>query len=176
MANEFPHCQVLGLDLAPVPTPKSRIPSNCRFEVGDINLGLSHLQGQYDLVFARLIGLGLKDFDKSLVDMQGCCKPGGLLIWIDGDYDVFSGMPMVYRPFWSISNPNGSYASRVCYGKSVCVICLSNVIQEIPTELRRSASLGGSDVMKMESVLEGGLWTNAAMLDPETCVFCDLRK
>lgn len=116
MAKEFPHCQVLGLDLAPVLIPKGGTPANCRFEIGDINLDLSHLQGQYDLVFARFIGLGLKDSHKSLIHIQDCCKLGGLLVWIDAENDTFSGWPMMYRPPWSISNPTGSYTSRVRYG------------------------------------------------------------
>ena len=116
MAREFPHCEVLGVDLAPVPTPKGGIPSNCRFEVADFTLGLSHLHGQYDLVFARAIGLGLKDTRKTLDTMEACAKPGGALIWSDADYDLFSGWPPVYRPFWSSSHPDGSYMQRLFYG------------------------------------------------------------
>jgi hypothetical protein len=119
MAREFPHCEVLGVDLAPVPLPPDSLPPNCRFEMDNISLGLTHLQGQFDMVFARIIGLGLKDFRKSLADMEGCAKPGGILIWIEADYDIYSGWPMVYRPFWSSSNPNGSYTTRVIYGESL---------------------------------------------------------
>jgi hypothetical protein len=39
MAREFPHAQVLGVDLAPVPAEPETLPDNCRFEVDDINLG-----------------------------------------------------------------------------------------------------------------------------------------
>jgi hypothetical protein len=118
MAVEFPHCEVLGIDLAPVPMRPEGVPSNCRFEMDDINQGLSHLHGQFDVVFARTIGLGLKDFRKSLADIEACAKPGGIVIYIDGDFDVYSGYPMVYRPFWSESNPNGGYMTRVVYGES----------------------------------------------------------
>jgi len=119
MAQEFSHCEVLGLDMSPVPLPPSGLPPNCTFETTDINQGLSHLQGQFDVVFARAIGLGLKDFRKSLDAMQGCAKAGGIVIWIDGDFDLFStGWPPVYRPFWSNSNPEGSYARRILYGES----------------------------------------------------------
>jgi Methyltransferase domain len=117
MANEFPHCEVLGIDLAPVPIRPEGVPSNCRFEMDDINRGLTHLHGQFDVVFARAIGLGLKDFRKSLADIEACAKPGGILIWIDGDFDIYSGYPIVYRPFWSESNPNGPYTTRIVYGE-----------------------------------------------------------
>jgi hypothetical protein len=118
MAREFPHCEVLGVDLAPVPLPEGSLPPNCRFEMDDISLGLSHLQGQFDVVFARFIALGLKDFRKSLSDATACLKPGGILIWIDVDLDIYAGYPTVYRPFWSESNPTGPYTTRVIYGES----------------------------------------------------------
>jgi len=118
MAREFPHCEVLGVDLAPVPLPEGSLPPNCRFEMDDISLGLSHLQGQFDVVFARFIALGLKNFRKSLSDATACLKPGGILIWIDVDMDIYAGYPTVYRPFWSESNPTGPYTTRVIYGES----------------------------------------------------------
>lgn len=118
MAREFPHCEVIGVDLAPVPSPPQGFPPNCRFEMADINQGLSRLHGQYDLVFIRAVGMGLKDVGKTLADLQECAKPGGLVIWIDGDYDFYSDWPMVWKPFWSPTNPEGSYMRRVLYGKS----------------------------------------------------------
>ena len=35
MAKEFPHCEVLGVDLAPV---KMDVPSNCKYEVNDMSV------------------------------------------------------------------------------------------------------------------------------------------
>ena len=36
MAREFPHCEVLGVDLAPVPLLPENLPENCRFEMDDV--------------------------------------------------------------------------------------------------------------------------------------------
>jgi hypothetical protein len=58
MAREFPHAQVIGVDLAPVPLEPVTLPDNCRFEVSDINLGLDHFAGQIDLCHLRLGKLG----------------------------------------------------------------------------------------------------------------------
>jgi hypothetical protein len=33
MAKEFPHCEVVGVDLAPVPVDVGSVPPNCRFEI-----------------------------------------------------------------------------------------------------------------------------------------------
>ena len=118
MAKEFPHCDVLGIDQAPVPTPVGGIPPNCRFEMADINQGLSHLHGRCDFVFARLIGMGFQDFRKSLAEMQACASPGGLVVCMDADYDFYSGWPMAWGPFWTPSTPEGSYTVRVVYGQS----------------------------------------------------------
>ena len=117
MARQFPHCEVLGIDLAPIPLPAESLPPNCRFEMDDISHGLAHLREQFDVVFARAIGMGLKNFRQSLEDITGIAKPGGMVIWIDADFDLYSGWPTIYRPFWSGSNPQGSYASRLLYGK-----------------------------------------------------------
>jgi hypothetical protein len=116
MAREFPHCEVLGIDLAPVLLPPESLPPNCQFEVDDISLGLEHLHGQFHCVFARAIGLGLKDFRKTLSDMESCATPGGIVIWMDGD-DFYSGFRIIYRPFWSSKEPNGSYSQRILYGE-----------------------------------------------------------
>jgi hypothetical protein len=44
MAKEFPHCEVVGVDLAPVPLEKMDLPPNCRFEIDDVNIGLAHFE------------------------------------------------------------------------------------------------------------------------------------
>ena len=117
MARQFPHCEVLGIDLAAVPIPVESLPPNCKFELDDISHGLTHLRDQFDVVFARFIGLGLKDIQQTLADAEASAKPGGIIIWMDGDYDMYCGWPMAYRPFWSASSPQGSYCQRMLYGK-----------------------------------------------------------
>lgn len=117
MAREFAHCEVLGVDLAPVPLSPESLPSNCRFEMDDINLGLPHLKEQFDVVFARAIGLGLRNFRSSLDAIQACAKPGGIVIWVDADFSFYSGWPMTYRPFFSSFNPEGSYMQRFLFGE-----------------------------------------------------------
>lgn len=137
--------------------------------MADINQGLLRLHGQYDLVFARAVGLGLKDFKKTLADLQECAKPGGMVVWMDGDYDFYSDWPMMWKPFWSHTTPNGSYMRRMLYGEPDFgpsdIHCLP-----VHAEVRRSAALGGSDVETMEKIIDEGFWNNALMLDPDTYV------
>ena len=80
------------------------------------NLGLSHLRGQYDLVNARLIGAGLKDFRKTMQAVSECLKPGGIVIWLDGDYDMYTEDQHVYMPFATDEDPSGSWFQRIIYG------------------------------------------------------------
>jgi SAM-dependent methyltransferase len=118
MAREFPHAQVLGVDLAPVPTAPEALPSNCQFEVADINLGLAHFEGQWDLVHLRMVGSGFKNFLKVLSDVEKCLKPGGLVLWLDADYDMLATTSFTYsRPPASELNPSGAWLVRILYGQ-----------------------------------------------------------
>jgi SAM-dependent methyltransferase len=147
MAREFPEADVLGVDLAPVPAEPENLPNNCRFEVDDINLGyvsplpsqsctnlpshpperMGHLAGQYDLIHIRLVGSGLKDIQKSMSDVERCLKPGGLVLWLDIDYDLYSRpratesngrseSTFIYKPVASELNPGGAWLQRPIYG------------------------------------------------------------
>lgn len=149
MAREFPHAQVVGVDLAPVPEVDD-LPPNVRFEVDDLNLGLDHHEGQFDLVHIRLVGSGLKNIRQVMADAEKCLKPGGLVLWLDIDYDLYSQTNFVYKPVASELNPSGVWLQRPIY------------------EMRRSAVLGGSDVHEMEKALDEGLW-DSPLLDPATC-------
>ncbi|KAG8762237.1 hypothetical protein FRC15_008604, partial [Serendipita sp. 397] len=151
MAKEFPHAEVIGVDLSPCPISAEELPVNCRFEVDDLNLGLSHFENQFDVIHLRLVHSGLKDFRKSMADVENCLKPGGIVLWVDMDYDLYSQDTFVHMPTASELHPSGAWLSRPAY------------------EMRRSAALGGSDVHTMEKVLdEEGLWTSPRM-DPDTC-------
>ena len=95
------------------------IPPNCHFEIDDINLGLPHFWGQFDLVHCRLIGTGIQDFDKVIEDVENCLRPGGMIIWIDVDFDMYSNDQYSYREFATDENPYGSWFQRIVYGEGV---------------------------------------------------------
>lgn len=59
MASKFPHVQFIGMDLAPAILSEYTIPDNCRFELGDVNRGLPHYHGQFDLIHIRQLGAGV---------------------------------------------------------------------------------------------------------------------
>jgi len=88
MAREFPHAEVVGIDLAPV-RPNSLIPANCRFEIDDANLGFAHYRGCFEIVHARAIGGGIRDYSDLLVELANAVRPGGMLLFADGEMQLY---------------------------------------------------------------------------------------
>jgi hypothetical protein len=136
MARQFPEADVIGVDLAPAPSQyrftwstvphlnqvqvdPDGIPSNCRFEIDDINLSLARFWGEFDLIHCRMIATGIKDFKKATLDIENCLRPGGMVIWIDLDFDMYSNDQYSYRQFATEENPSGSWFQRVVYGEWV---------------------------------------------------------
>jgi hypothetical protein len=117
MAKRYPHVNFLGVDLAPVPINLDETPSNCEFEIDDIQLGLSHFQQKFDIVHARLIAGGLKDFRRSMEDINMCVKPGGLMIWVEADYDYYARDIHEYRMIATHDNMTGTWLGRFIYGE-----------------------------------------------------------
>ena len=59
MAEKFPHIEVIGIDLAPAIIDEGDVRSNCRFELDDVNRGLSRFHGRVDLVHMRSVCAGV---------------------------------------------------------------------------------------------------------------------
>ena len=53
MAQAFPHAQIVGLDIAP--NRLQTVPSNCKFELWDINKSLTPFYEQFNFVHMRLV-------------------------------------------------------------------------------------------------------------------------
>ncbi|KAG8914448.1 hypothetical protein FRC01_004074, partial [Tulasnella sp. 417] len=85
MARQFPHAEVVGLDLVPpVLVTADEIPANCRFEVDDANLSLDHFENCFDLVHVRSSDTGLGDLKGWFYEIAKTLRPGGLLIMANG--------------------------------------------------------------------------------------------
>jgi hypothetical protein len=117
MAKEFPWARVVGLDLAPCPIGKHEIPVNCHFEVGDINLGLSQFEGQFDVVHIRLVGGGLKNLAQTRKDIISCLKPGGIALWGEAEISLSFTEEFKYVPPASELSPEGSWVQRPIAGE-----------------------------------------------------------
>lgn len=65
------------------------MPPNLRFEVDDVNLGLEHFSGEYDVVHARLVSSGIRDYYKLVHDAALALRPRGLAFFIEFDFRVY---------------------------------------------------------------------------------------
>lgn len=85
MALQFPHADVIGLDLVPpVLLNADTIPPNCRFEVDDANLSMSHYEGCFNVVHMRSADAGINDFPGWLYEVAQSMRPHGVLILVTG--------------------------------------------------------------------------------------------
>ncbi|KAI0054139.1 S-adenosyl-L-methionine-dependent methyltransferase [Auriscalpium vulgare] len=84
MADEFPHVDVTGVDLAPLQPPV--VPLNCTFELCDLDSNcLPYPSNSYDLIHARNMHSGIADHPQFLHELTRILRPGGLLILIEFD-------------------------------------------------------------------------------------------
>jgi ubiquinone/menaquinone biosynthesis C-methylase UbiE len=78
------------VDLSPPPLEQEAIPKNLHFEVDDVNFGLEHFYNQFDFVHVRCIFLGIDDYGSMMEEAERCLKPGGLVMFMDGDVRILS--------------------------------------------------------------------------------------
>jgi len=117
MARRFPHAQVLGIDLAPVPLSPEQLTPNIRFEIDDLNLGLSHHWGRFDLVHIRFAGGGLPHYAQAITHAAQCLNPGGLLLILELDLQLCAEDKVSAQKMATPSQPDGSWLQRFLYGE-----------------------------------------------------------
>ncbi|KAG8219411.1 hypothetical protein J3R82DRAFT_333 [Butyriboletus roseoflavus] len=70
IAREFPNCSAVAVDLAPMQSLS---------EVDDINLGLEHFYGDFNVVHCQLISSGIRDYQGLINHISHVLRPGGLV-------------------------------------------------------------------------------------------------
>ncbi|EIW87092.1 S-adenosyl-L-methionine-dependent methyltransferase [Coniophora puteana RWD-64-598 SS2] len=106
IARQFPHCSAVAVDLVPMQSPD--MPPNCRSEVDDINLGLEHFYGDFDVVHVQLVSSGIRDYQGLIDHISHVLRPGGLMELIEFPF-AFTGAdhvnivrgPGEYGPPWA---------------------------------------------------------------------------
>ncbi|PVF94108.1 hypothetical protein CPB86DRAFT_713818 [Serendipita vermifera] len=156
MARRFPHASVLGVDLTPPPMDNAAFPPNLHFELDDINNGLSHFYDQYDVVHLRCVMGGIKDVDQSIVEFQKCLKPGGVLVIIEGDPNLYEARE---TPARLKKLPGDSDMSSVSEDGS----WLRRMVLEACT----ASMTAGSCMMRSSELFDLGFW-DYPLMDPET--------
>lgn len=87
VARDFPHSSCVAVDLVPMQSPY--MPENCRSEVDDINLGLEHFYGDFNVVHARLLSSGIKDYHGLIDQISRVLRPGGLVNILEFDFHAY---------------------------------------------------------------------------------------
>ncbi|PVF94993.1 S-adenosyl-L-methionine-dependent methyltransferase [Serendipita vermifera] len=189
MAREFPHARVHGVDLVPAFQRHAKsasansngqgaqeedvdggIPRNCTFEIDDINRGLDHFANSFDLVHVRLIAVGIKNYRRFMEEVTRCLKPGGLAIFIEGDYELLAEDRMTVIPM-AVSEEEIAEAGgrrRSSEERSSSLWTRGSWLQRFYYEVRYASQFLGSDMSAAGAAVDEGLW-RMDLLDPDTC-------
>ncbi|KAG8931451.1 hypothetical protein FRC01_001275 [Tulasnella sp. 417] len=85
MAIQFPHADVVGLDIVPpVLLTDADVPDNCRFEVDDANLSFAHYESAFNVVHVRSVDPGINDFESWFYEIARTLRPNGVLLLVNG--------------------------------------------------------------------------------------------
>ncbi|CAE6437076.1 hypothetical protein BN14_06927 [Rhizoctonia solani AG-1 IB] len=77
MAVEFPHCDIVSVDIAPIVTHTPR--ANITFEVYDLYAGVAEPDESFDYVSCRHVQTHVKEYDRLIFDLYRVLRPGGLV-------------------------------------------------------------------------------------------------
>ncbi|KIM71701.1 hypothetical protein PILCRDRAFT_830189 [Piloderma croceum F 1598] len=137
-AADFPHCELVAVDL--VPLQNLGMPSNCRSERDDINLGLEHYYGSFNFVHTRLICTGIKDYARLIDQISQVLRPGGLVEMLEFGFQLYDRNKQLvtvslgsYEPPWF-----PRFMALICIAVSVRGGCLDasgklySWVKEIP--------------------------------------------
>jgi ubiquinone/menaquinone biosynthesis C-methylase UbiE len=92
MAADFPECEFLGIDIAPL-QPTTVLPKNCSFELVNVLEGIPRPDNYFDYVRHRLL-VAAMPADKWMPYIQECvriCAPGGWIEMVETDAVVIDG-------------------------------------------------------------------------------------
>jgi len=87
LALNFPHVNCVAVDL--VPLQSTAMPPNCRSEVDDVNLGLEHYYGDFNIVHARAVASGVRDYPGFIEHVGRVLRPGGLMYLAEFDFNMY---------------------------------------------------------------------------------------
>ncbi|CUA71324.1 hypothetical protein RSOLAG22IIIB_09506 [Rhizoctonia solani] len=77
MAVEFPHCDIVSVDIAPIVAHTPR--ANVTFEVYDLYAGVAEPDESFDYISCRHVQTHVRDYDRLIFDLHRVLRPGGLV-------------------------------------------------------------------------------------------------
>ncbi|RKP08629.1 methyltransferase type 11 [Thamnocephalis sphaerospora] len=91
MAADFPDCEFLGLDVAPL-QPTVVLPQNCKFELANILEGIPHPDNQFDYVHHRLLiaAIPKNQWQSYVEDCVRVCASGGWVEMVETNGNIYN--------------------------------------------------------------------------------------
>ncbi|KAJ1300475.1 hypothetical protein OPQ81_005289 [Rhizoctonia solani] len=77
MAVEFPHCDIVSVDIAPIVTHAPR--ANVKFEIYDLYPGVAEPDETFDYISCRHVQTHVKEYDRFIFDLYRVLRPGDWL-------------------------------------------------------------------------------------------------
>ncbi|KAJ7109433.1 S-adenosyl-L-methionine-dependent methyltransferase [Mycena epipterygia] len=101
LCDLFSWVRVTGVDVVPIQF--TEVPERCQFEIWDINTyDMPYDNGAFDLIHARFVHIGIRDYPRFLGEVARLLRPGGLVILIEPDLRQFAnGRPEIEYTFGS---------------------------------------------------------------------------
>ncbi|CAE7233974.1 unnamed protein product [Rhizoctonia solani] len=176
MATEFPHCDIVSVDIAPTATHTPR--PNISFEVYDLYAGIAEPDESFDYVSCRHVQLHVKDFDRLVFDSHRVLKPGGLITICEVENYIFEVDEPPYNNTCNRTAPNVARGVEVLraavhhQGVDIdCIYELETWLQpksyfwtktadkyDIPSVDYAKSSRGFRDIQKQVVLLPVGTW------------------
>ncbi|CCA66728.1 hypothetical protein PIIN_00409 [Serendipita indica DSM 11827] len=110
LASDNPKIQVIAIDEAA--QTYNDVPTNVEFRRYNVNDGLAPFYNGYDVVHVRCIGSGIRSYRNLLIEATNCLRPGGLAIFIEGDFDLLDKDQVTILEPASDNNEAGSWMQR----------------------------------------------------------------
>ncbi|CEL55224.1 hypothetical protein RSOLAG1IB_01232 [Rhizoctonia solani AG-1 IB] len=85
------------------------------FPHAEFNLGMSHYHGMFDVIHARSSANGVINFREFINDMGLCLRPGGLILVIEGDLQLFSYTREPQEIAYGDGDRNRSWMARMLF-------------------------------------------------------------
>ncbi|KAF8684141.1 Methyltransferase domain [Rhizoctonia solani] len=115
MAAEFPHCDIVSIDIAPI-VPHAPRP-NITFEIYDLYAGVAEPDESFDYVSCRHIQLHrkmqVKEYDRLIFDLHRVLKPGGLITICEVENQCYEAEPPFNTYAYVRTMPAAAEAIRV---------------------------------------------------------------
>ncbi|KAH8116923.1 S-adenosyl-L-methionine-dependent methyltransferase [Phellopilus nigrolimitatus] len=153
IADEFPDVEVVGVDLAPI--QPEMVPPNCDFELFDAQL-IPYPNEYFDIVHARCVNNGMKNYPLFLEEVARILRPGGLVILIESEIKPLSEGKQPIE-----AGPRGGAPGWHAFWEQYRRCLAGNHIDTtVPTRLGSLLRATGAfnDVVAQEAIVPVGFW------------------